>query len=312
MRAEPSSLSVETEYPSEFARRLAEGRFTITAELVPPVSTDPADVAARVRPLRGLAAAVNITDGAGARAHLSSLVTAQLALAEGVEPILQMTCRDRNRLALQSDLLGALASGVRNILVITGDDPKAGDQPETKPVFDLNSTALLAMAQRISTQGKLPSSTVVRGATGLLLGAAAVPFDPPPGWDAADLVAKAEAGAAFMQTQFCFDIAVLRRWIGRLGDLGLTERLNVLVGLAPIPAARSARWMKERLYGTIIPDSIIERLEQAADPRREGIAICVELLHELAEISGVAGAHLMAPQNPAAIPAVIEAFAASQ
>jgi methylenetetrahydrofolate reductase (NADPH) len=275
------------------------------------VSSDPADVVVRVRPLKGLAAAVNLTDGAGARAHLSSLVTAQIALAEGVEPILQMTCRDRNRLALQSDLLGALASGLRNILVIGGDDPKAGDQPETKPVFDLDSRALLAMARRISAEGKLPSGTAVRGPTALFLGAAAVPFEPPPGWDAGDLKAKAEAGAAFVQTQFCLDMSVLRRWIGRLEDLGLTARLKVLVGLAPIPSARSARWMRERLYGTIIPDSIVERLERAADPRREGIAICVELLRELAEMPGVAGAHLMAPQNPAAIPQVIAAFNAA-
>jgi methylenetetrahydrofolate reductase (NADH) len=299
------------EYPSDFASLLASGRFAITAEVVPPLSTDPADVAARILPLKGRAAAVNLTDGAGARAHVSSLVAAKIAVDHGVEPILQMTCRDRNRLALQGDLLGALALGVRNILVLTGDDPKTGDQPETKPVFDLNSAALLSMAHELSQDHRLPSGSAVRGPTALLLGAAAVPFDPPPGWKAADLVAKADAGAAFVQTQFCMDMALLRRWIGRLGELGLTERLKVLVGLAPIPSARSARWMRERLYGTIIPDSIVERLDQAADPRREGITICVELLHELAQVPGVAGAHLMAPQNPAALPAVIAAFEAA-
>jgi hypothetical protein len=179
-----------------------------------------------------------------------------------------MTCRDRNRLALQSDLLGALALGVRNVLVIGGDDPKAGDQPETKPVFDLDSRALLAMAQRVSAEGRLPAGGAVRGATGLLLGAAAMPFDPPPDWDAADFLSKATAGAVFVQTQFCLDVGVVRRWIGRLDALGLSGRLKILVGLAPI---RSARWMRERLYGTIIPDAIIERLESAADsrPRRD-------------------------------------------
>jgi methylenetetrahydrofolate reductase (NADPH) len=296
------------EHSSDFASLLASGRFAITAEVVPPLSTDPADVAARILPLKGRAAAVNLTDGAGARAHLSSLVAAKIALDHGVEPILQMTCRDRNRLALQGDLLGALALGVRNILVLTGDDPKTGDQPETKPVFDLNSTALLSIAHELSQDHRLPSGAAVRGPTGLLLGAAAVPFDPSPGWKAADLVAKADAGAAFVQTQFCMDMALLRRWIGRLGELGLTERLKVLVGLAPIPSARSARWMRERLYGTIIPDSIVERLDHATDPRREGVAVCVELLHELAQMPGVAGAHLMAPQNPAALPEVISRF----
>jgi methylenetetrahydrofolate reductase (NADPH) len=296
---------------SPLARLLASGRFAITAEVVPPLSTDPADVAARVLPLKGLAAAVNLTDGAGARAHLSSLVAAKIALDHGVEPILQMTCRDRNRLALQGDLLGALALGVRNVLILTGDDPKTGDQPDTKPVFDLTSAALLKTARQLSDQHQLPSGASVRGTTGLLLGAAAVPFEPPAGWDAADLVAKAAAGASFVQTQFCMDMSVLRRWIGRLSDLGLTARLRVLVGLAPIPSARSARWMKERLFGTIIPDGIVERLERAADPRREGVAICVELLHELAQIPGIAGAHLMAPQNPSAIPEVIRAFNAT-
>jgi methylenetetrahydrofolate reductase (NADPH) len=304
----PGGQRLIAEYPSEFARHLASGRFAITAEVVPPLSTDPADVAARILPLKGLAAAVNLTDGAGARAHLASLAAAKIVLDNGVEPILQMTCRDRNRLALQGDLLGALALGVRNILVLTGDDPKTGDQPETKPVFDLNSAALLATARQISQDGRLPSGAAVRGPTKLLLGAAAVPFDPPPGWEAADLLAKADAGAGFVQTQFCLDMTVLRRWIGRLGELGLTSRLKVLVGLAPIPSARSARWMRERLFGTIIPDAIVDRLDRASDPRREGVAICVELLHELTQIPGIAGAHLMAPQNPAAIPETIAAF----
>ncbi len=304
-------MSDSSEHPSEFARRLASGRFTITAEVVPPASTNPADVAARVLPLRGLASAVNITDGAGARTHLSSLVSASIAAEYGVEPILQMTCRDRNRLALQADLLGALALGVRNILVIGGDDPKTGDQPEAKPVFDLDSRALLQTARQISEERRLPSGAAVRGPTALFLGAAAVPLDPPPGWNAADLAVKADAGARFLQTQFCLDMAVLRSWVGWLDELGLTGQLKVLVGLAPIPSARSARWMRDRLYGTIIPEAIVTRLERAGDPRREGIAICVELMQQLREIPGVAGAHLMAPQNPAAIPEAIAAFIAA-
>lgn len=293
---------------SGFARALAAGRFVITAELVPPVSTDPADVLARALPLKGLATAVNVTDGAGARAHLSSLVAARILLENGVEPILQMTCRDRNRLALQGDLLGALASGLRNLLVLSGDDPKAGNQPETKPVFDLDSRALLALARRISRERTLPPDQPIKGPTALFLGAADLPVDPPPGWVPSGLLAKAEAGARFVQTQFCLDLGLVRRWAARLAEHGLTERVSLLVGLAPIPSARSARWMCEKLFGTIIPDAVIARLEQAADPRREGVKICAELLQELATIPGIAGAHLMAPQNPAAIP---EAIAAS-
>jgi methylenetetrahydrofolate reductase (NADPH) len=303
-------VSTDTDEGSEFARRLAGGRFTITAELVPPVSSDPADVLARATPLKGLAAAVNVTDGAGARAHLSSLVAAQILSAYGIEPILQMTCRDRNRIALAGDLLGALALGLRNVLVISGDHPKAGDQPAAKPVFDLDSKGLLELAQQIASERRLPSGTAVRGPTQLFLGAAALPIDPPADWSPADLVAKADSGARFVQTQFCMDMAVARRWVGRLHELGLTRRLKILIGIAPLASARSARWMRARLFGTIIPDPLIERLNKAGDPRREGVRICVELLHELQEIPGVAGAHIMAPQNPSAIPEVIAAFGA--
>jgi methylenetetrahydrofolate reductase (NADPH) len=290
---------------SGLARALAARRFVVTAELVPPVSTDPADVLARALPLKGLATAVNVTDGAGARAHLSSLVAARILLENGVEPILQMTCRDRNRIALQSDLLGALASGLRNVLVLSGDDPKAGNQPETKPVFDLDSRALLALAQRISRERTLPPDQPIKGPTTLFLGAADLPVDPPPGWVPNGLLAKAEAGARFVQTQFCLDTGLVRRWAARLGEHGLTGRVSLLIGLAPIPSARSARWMREKLFGTIIPDAVIARLEQAVDPRREGIRICAELMQELAAIPGIAGAHLMAPQNPSAIPEAI-------
>jgi methylenetetrahydrofolate reductase (NADPH) len=295
---------------SELARRLAAGRFTITAEVVPPVSTDPADLLARAMPLRGLATAVNVTDGAGAKAHLSSLAAAHILLQNGIEPILQMTGRDRNRLALQNDLLGALALGLRNVLIISGDDPKTGDQPATKPVFDLDSKGLLALARQIADAGRLPSGSAVRGPRELVLGAAAMPVDPPAGWSPADLIGKAEAGACFIQTQFCMDMAIARRWIARLRGLGLTDRLKVLIGIAPIPSARSAQWMRTRLFGSIIPDSIVERLDKAANPRREGVRIGVEILQELAAIPGVAGAHIMAPQSPSAIAEVIAAFKA--
>jgi methylenetetrahydrofolate reductase (NADPH) len=296
---------------SELAQRLASGRFTITAELVPPVSSDPDEIIKRAVPLKGLATAVNVTDGAGAKVHLSSLAASRILVESGIEPILQMTCRDRNRLALQSDLLGAMAFGIRNLLMVTGDDPKAGDQPDAKPVFDLDSTRLLALAHRLATERRLASGALVRGPTELFLGAAALPMDPPAGWTAADLVAKAEAGAQFVQTQFCMDLGVVRHWTRRLEELGLTGRLKVLIGIAPLASARSARWMRERLYGTIIPDAVIDRLDRVADPNREGVKICVELLHELAAIPGIAGAHLMAPANPDAIPAAIAAFAAT-
>jgi methylenetetrahydrofolate reductase (NADPH) len=293
--------------PSALAKRLRSGRFVVTAELTPPVTTDGAAAIERVAALKGLATAVNVTDGAGAKAHLSSLVAAHFLREAGIEPILQVTCRDRNRLALQADLLGAMALGITNLLVLGGDDPSAGDQPETKPVFDLDSRGLLAMASMLRDERRLPSGTVVKGPVALFLGAADVPIDPPAGWRAPGLAAKIAAGAQFVQTQFCMDIALVRRYAARLVELGLTERAGILVGVAPIPSARSARWMREKLFGTIVPDTIVERLERAADPKREGAQICIELLQQLKETPGVAGAHVMAPQNPAVIPEVLAA-----
>ena len=289
---------------SDLQARLRSGQFVVTAEITPPVSTDPAEFLRRAMPLKGLATAVNVTDGAGAKVHLSSLATAHFLVQSGIEPIFQMTCRDRNRLALQGDLLGALALGIRNVLVLGGDDPKAGDQPEAKAVYDLDSRGLLAMANAMREEKKLPSGTTIDGPPlRLVLGAADVPLDPPAGWQPKSLQAKIAAGADFVQTQFCMDVEVVRRYVARLDEYGV--KIPLLIGVAPIPSARSARWMREKLFGTIIPDAHIARLENAADPKREGRTICIEVLRELAEIPGVAGAHVMAPMNFAEIPAVI-------
>jgi len=290
---------------SALAAALRSDAFVATAEVAPPVSADPTDLLKRALPLKGVATAVNVTDGAGAKAHLSSIVAAHLLLQNGIEPIVQMTCRDRNRLALESDLIGAAALGIRNVLILTGDDPKQGDQPETKPVFDLNSQALLQLADRMRRERQLPTGAAIKGALDFTLGAADMPLDPPPGWVPKSLAAKIEAGADFVQTQFCMDAAILRRYVKRLLDEGLAQRLHILIGVCPIPSARSARWMREKLFGTIIADAIVERLEKAADPKAEGIKLCVEYIQELATIPGVAGAHVMAPQNVSAIPEVI-------
>jgi len=296
------TIAAET---SALAREIRAGRFVVTAELAPPVATDPSTFVARALPLKGHATAVNVTDGAGAKAHLSSVAAARFLIDAGIEPILQMTCRDRNRIALQSDLIGAVALGIRNVLVLTGDDPKLGDQPEAKPVFDLDSRALLETAHRMRTEHRLPPGTEIKGGVPLFLGAADVPSDPPPDWVPKSLMAKVQAGADFVQTQFCMDAALVRRYAARLVALGIAPKLAVLIGVAPIPSARSARWMRERLFGTIIPDAVIARLEQAADAKREGIRICAELMQELATIPGIAGAHVMAPQAPSSIPLAI-------
>jgi methylenetetrahydrofolate reductase (NADPH) len=290
---------------SRLQQLLQARQFVVTAEITPPVSCDADDLLRKARPLRALADAVNVTDGASARAHLSPLIAAALLAKEGIEPILQLTCRDRNRIALQGDLMGAAASGIANILLLTGDDPKAGDQPQAKAVFDVDSTTLTRMARDIRDKGELPSGRKVAGAAHFFLGAADLPIDPPPAWRPDKLVAKAAAGAQFVQTQFCMDQGIVRRYAARVAEHEGTRGLFLLIGIAPLRSAKSARWMRKHLYGTIIPQPLIERLEAAADPAAEGERICVELIEQLAGISGVAGVHVMAPANEAAVPRVI-------
>ena len=290
---------------SRLEQLLRSRQFVITAELAPPVSCDAEDLLRKARPLRGLADAVNVTDGASARATLSAPIAAALLAREGIEPVLQLTCRDRNRIALQADLMGAAACGVHNLLCLTGDDPKAGDQPDTKAVFDVDSTTLTVTARDLRDKGELPSGRKVAGTAHFFLGAADAPIDPPPDWRPDKLAAKIAAGAEFAQTQFCMDTGIVRRYADRLAHHEATRDLFLLVGIAPLRSAKSARWMQKHLYGTIIPEAYIERLERAADPTAEGQRIAIELIEELAAIPGIAGVHIMAPANEAAVPGVI-------
>jgi methylenetetrahydrofolate reductase (NADPH) len=291
--------------PRTLEERLRAGRFVLTAELAPPVSCDADDLRRQAAPLKGLPDAVNVTDGAGARAHMAALAAASILIGMDIEPILQITCRDKNRIALQSEMMGAAALGVRNLLLLTGDDPKAGDQPDTKPVFDINSAALIDTARRLRDEGALPTGRKVDGKAAFFIGAADMPIDPPADWEPKALAGKIKSGAQFAQTQFCMDAGIVRRYAAALEKAGITRQLSVLIGVNPLRSAKSAHWMKSHLFGTIIPDSAIARLEKAADPAHEGINICVELIEELATIPGIAGVHIMAPGNDAAIPHVI-------
>jgi methylenetetrahydrofolate reductase (NADH) len=290
---------------SRLEQLLRSRQFVITSEITPPVSCDAGDLLRKAEPLRGLADAVNVTDGASARAHLSAPISAALLAREGIEPILQLTCRDRNRIALQADLMGAAACGVRNLLCLTGDDPRAGDQPENKAVFDVDSTTLTRMARDLGEQGVLPSGRKVAGTAPFFLGAADAPIDPPVGWKPDKLAAKIAAGAEFAQTQFCMDAGIVRRYAGRLSEHAATRGFFLLIGIAPLRSAKSARWMQENLFGTIIPETFVERLDHAADPAAEGQRIAIELIVELATIPAIAGVHVMAPANEAAVPIVI-------
>jgi methylenetetrahydrofolate reductase (NADPH) len=285
--------------------KLRGGRFVITAEVTPPVSTDRGEFLAKVAPLKGLADAVNVTDSAGARPHLGAVTAAAMLVEQGIEPVLQLTCRDRNRIALQSDLISAAAMGVHNLLILRGDDPSAGDQPAAKPVFDLDARQLLETARRLRDVGELPSGRKVSGRANFFLGAADNPIDPPPGWQPEGLEAKLAAGAQFIQTQFCMDAGIVRRYLARLSELRITGELLILVGIVPLRSAKSARWIKEKLFGAIIPDAIIKRMQEARDPTAEGRRICLEMVAELADIPQVAGCHIMAPGNDDLVPGII-------
>ena len=288
---------------SALQRSLRAGAFVLTAEVVPPASCDPADLLAKALPLKGVADAVNVTDGAGARAHMGATAAAAILVQQGIEPILQLACRDRNRIALQGELMGASALGIRNLLLLRGDDPTQGDQKDAKPVFDLDSRGLTEMARAMRDTGALPHGQTIAGSPRFFLGVADAPIDPTPDWRPTTLAGKIASGAQFAQTQFCMDIGVVRRYMARLAEAGLT--LPLIIGVNPLRSARSARWMVQNLFGTIIPDAFIARLEAAGDPAAEGRALCVALVRELAEMPGVAGVHVMAPGNDAAVPAML-------
>lgn len=299
------SLSQQAAGTHRLDETLKSRRFAITAEITPPVSCDRNDLLAKALPLKGLADAVNVTDGAGARPHMDSVTAAAILIDNGIDPVLQLTCRDRNRIALQSALLAAATLGVRNLLALRGDNPDAGDQPDAKAVFDLEARSLLQTAARMRDQGELPSGRKISGKADFFLGAADMPIDPPAGWKPAALTAKIDAGAQFAQTQFCMDAQILRRYMARLSDFGIPQKLFMLIGVVPLRSAKSARWIRQHLFGSIIPDAMVDRMEQAADPAREGKAILVDYLEEIATIPGVAGAHIMAPNHDDAVPEVI-------
>ncbi len=280
---------------SSLQDRISAGAFAITAEITPPLSADAGTLLAKADPLRGRVDAVNVTDAAGARSAMGSFAAAAILARSEFDTVVQVTCRDRNRIALVGDLLGAAAQGVRNVLVLRGDDPAGGDQPDAKPVHDLDSRGVMNLIRQMRDDGVSPSGRKIEPSPPFFIGAADTPHDPAADWQPTGLLAKIEAGADFVQTQFCFDLEVARRYLARLSDAGIPERLKILIGIGPIASVRSARWMNENLFGVTVPDAVIGRLEKAADAKAEGRQICIELMQGLREVPGVSGVHIMAP-----------------
>lgn len=286
-------------------QKLDNGRFVVTAEIVPPLTGDGEQVAELAAPLKGHVDGVNVTDGAGARASMSSLAACAVLAREGFEPIMQMTCRDRNKLALYGDLLGASVLGIRNLLVLHGDNPEKSDLDDVTPVYNVDSKGLISMAADLERIGERE----VKKPPSFFVGCADAPFAPPDDWTPTSLEGKIAAGARFAQTQFCFDLEVARAYFARLGDFGITEKLSFIVGVGPLASVKQARFMDEKLFGVSVPAATIQRMEQAADPKAEGRAICAEIVAGLKDIPGVSGVHIMAPlQPPSAIAETIRAF----
>ena len=278
---------------------LERGEFVITAEITPKLTASPEDIVRQAAPLKGLADAVNVTDGAGARVAMSSLVASALLVQEGIEPVMQMTCRDRNRIAIAADLIGASALGIRNLLALSGDDPKGGDEPEAKAVFDLGSKDIMTLSRRLSDDGQTTSGRSLATSASLFVGAADAPFDPPADWEPSGLLEKIAAGTQFVQTQFCYEPEVLQRYLTRLEDFGVLEKTSMIIGIGPIASAKSARWMDENLYGVSIPPATIKRLEDAEDQAAEGLKIGMELIQAYRDMPGVSGVHVMSPAQGA-------------
>lgn len=282
-----------TRSPSRLEQRLREGRFVVTAEINPPRHAGPDGVRAEAQQLKGAVDAANLTDCTRGIVRMSSIAAACVLRDEGIEPIVQMTCRDRNKIALQSELLGLPAMGIHNVLLLTGDNPAEGDHPDAKPVFELNGTSLLAAADGLRN-GALLSGRKLAHAPALFLGAAGDPERDLAQTDPARMPAseKAAAGVDFLQTQPVFDVARFSRWLDVLRENGLLERIFVLAGVFYIDSARRAEFLR-KVPGVVLPDAMVERMAGATDERAEGLAIARELVEQLRELDGVSGVHLM-------------------
>jgi methylenetetrahydrofolate reductase (NADPH) len=305
---------------SNLEKLLRAGHFVVTAEIGPPQSADPEVIRRKARLLKGVVDAANITDNQTAIVRMSSIASAALALQEGVEPIVQMTCRDRNRLAMQSDLLGAYALGARNLLCLTGDHQSFGNHPTAKNVHDLDSIQFIRMVRDMRDEGRFQCGDEIRGVRpAFFIGAAENPFADPFDFRPYRLAKKIAAGVDFIQTQIILDIPRFREFMKRVVDMGLHEKVYILAGIGPLKSAGAARYMRDKVPGMRVRDEYVERMEAAVagipkeDKKgrreaweREGIRIAIEQIQELREIPGVAGVHIMAIEWEEAVRPIVE------
>jgi methylenetetrahydrofolate reductase (NADPH) len=287
---------------------LQRGRFAVTAEIGPPRGANVGPVRRKAKLLRDWIDAANVTDNQSAVVRMASWAGCLVLKQEGVEPVMQLQCRDRNRIALQSDLLGAAALEIPNILLLTGDHPRFGDHPDAKAVFDLDSIQLIWTARTMREQRKLLSGRDLKPAPDFFIGAVENPFAPPLKWRAERLGKKIAAGARFCQTQFIYDVKIFAEWMQRVRDLGLDQRCYILAGVGPVKSLRALEHMRNEVPGMYVPDEVMRRLRGVPDDKvaAEGLKLCSEIIAEVKTIPGVAGVHVMAFSWEEAIPEILE------
>ncbi len=278
-------------------RACNSGRFVVTVEVAPPDSASPSALLARAAKFEGLVDAINVTDGAGGNCHMSSVAASAILAAHGHTPVYQVACRDRNRIAIQGDILGAAALGVKNILCLTGDDVSQGDHPQAKPVFDLDAVSLLQVAHGMCDLGVYASGRKLQDAPDLFLGATINPFVPPYADRIANLEQKILAGARFIQTQFCFDLKMMEDFMLEVRRRGLHRRAHIIVGVGTLGSAKALSWMAQHVPGVHVPAQLLSNIERAANQMEQGKAYCIETIQALAGIEGVAGIHVMGHRN---------------
>ena len=291
---------------SRLEKILTSGHFAFTGELGPPRGANAEAVRKKAAHLRGIVDAVNITDNQTGVVRMASWAACLLAIQEGLEPNYQMVCRDRNRLAMQSDILGAYTHGIRNMLCLSGDHQQFGDHPMSKGVYDIDSIQLVSTVKKMCDEGKFINGEQIDEPPKIFIGAAANPFAEPFEWRVHRLAKKISAGVDFIQTQCIYDMKRFREWMKQADDMGLTEKAYILAGITPLKSGGMARYMAKNVSGIIIPDEIIDRMVKAKKPADEGIQLCVEQIQELREIKGVRGIHLMAIEWEHRVPEIAE------
>ncbi|MCG6893729.1 MAG: methylenetetrahydrofolate reductase [Desulfobacteraceae bacterium] len=293
---------------SNLEKVLKAGHFAFTGELGPPRGSNAEEVRHKAEHLKGMVDSVNITDNQTAVVRMSSWAASLILLQEGLEPNFQMVCRDRNRLAMQADILGVYAHGVKNMLCLSGDHAQFGDHPTAKGVFDIDSTQLIRMVKNMRDEGKFLGGADIDEPPRIFIGAAANPFADPFEWRVHRLAKKVEAGVDFIQTQCIYNMEKFREWVRQANDMGLTEKCYILAGVTPMKSVGMAKYMKNKVPGMDVPDEIIERLQGAGKGKvaAEGIKIACEQIEEFKEMKGVHGVHLMAIEWEHKVPEIAE------